>query len=276
MDADELDIAYKKCQKMTEEYYAVSAAQAYIEPQIATKSGEDISFRYLMGTEQARDWYSGHTLEQLDFEAKSESGETLKIVREGDVVLDCGAHTGFYATYFAKTVGPAGFVFAFDPYPQNVDLIEYNALLNGLTNVMAVQKAIGSQPRALFLSQDCQNATQGSEQRLIRTFETTIDSYLRFSPTFLKIDIEGYEVEALRGAQAVMKTRPRFHLEVHGPLLHLFGHNVEDVVAQLPSVEDYDYYLKTVSPDGPVSKIRKISSLQLDDGLFSTLLGVPK
>lgn len=276
MDADEIVVAYRKCQRMTEDYYAVAAAQAYIEPEIAAKSGEDISFRYLMGTAQARDWYSGHALDQLDFEVKGEAGETVKALREGDVVLDCGAHTGFYTTYFAKTVGPSGFVFAFDPYPQNTDLIEYNALLNGLTNVMAIQKAIGSKPGALFLSQDSQSATQVSEQRLVRTFETTIDSYLRFSPTFLKIDIEGYEVEALRGAQAVMKTKPRFHLEIHGPLLHIFGHTVKDVVALLPSVEDYDYYLKTVSLDGRTSKFRKISSLQIEDELFSTLLGLPK
>jgi FkbM family methyltransferase len=276
MDADDLVVAYKKCQTLTEKYYAVSMEQAYIEPEVAAKSGNVASFQYLMGTIQARHWYGGQALGNLDFEAETETGESLRILKEGDVVLDCGAHTGFYTTYFAKAVGPAGFVFAFDPYPQNVDLIEYNAILNGLSNVMAVQKAVGSRTRALFLSQDCQNATQYSEEHLVRTFETTIDSYLRFAPTFLKIDIEGFEVEALRGAQAVLKTRPRFHLEVHGPLLHLFGHTVEDVVALLPPIDDYDYYLKTVVPDGPTSTIRKISELRLDGGMFSTLLGFPK
>ena len=48
----------------------------------------------------------------------------LSLVRPGDVVVDAGAHIGFFALQLAQAVGPTGFVHAFEPLARNADLLE--------------------------------------------------------------------------------------------------------------------------------------------------------
>ena len=53
-----------------------------------------------------------------------------KEVKMGNVVLDIGAHIGYYALMFAKLVGPHGKVFAFEPEPGNFAILEKNVRVN--------------------------------------------------------------------------------------------------------------------------------------------------
>jgi FkbM family methyltransferase len=269
--------AYRKCQSLTKDYYNLSGEQQYIEPFIVEKNGAKTSFKYMIGTKQSRQWYEGQNIDTLDVSCLSDAGIELSTVVSGDVVLDCGAHTGFLSTYFAKIVGPNGHVIAFDPFPQNTDLIEHNAILNGLENISVVQKAVGARIKSLVLSQDKQNAIEQEAGNLVKTYETTIDAYVNFKPTSLKLDVEGYEVEALIGAQKVLKTKPRLNIEIHGPLLHLFGHSVRDVLDLLPGLDQYDYYIcETIPVTGVRLGFRKLTTMALNDAYFMTMLGFPK
>lgn len=268
---------YKNCQAASLSRYSLCGKQNYVEPFIIEKQGRGVTFDYLIGTEEARLWYVDHTIEDIGDSCVSENGERLRTVREGDVVLDCGAHTGFLTTYFATIAGPAGHVVAFDPFPQNADLIEHNAMLNGLTNVTVVRKAVGSENKFLTLSQSNQNASVSTADDSILTFETTIDSWAFLNPSVLKLDVEGYEVEALKGAQKVLATRPILNLEVHGPLLHVFGHSANDVLNLIPGLDAYDYYIKETVPGvGSRGDFRKLQEFALDGSCFTAMLGFPK
>src|SRR5207244_3754027 len=59
-------------------------------------------------------------------------------VRRGSVVLDIGAHIGYYTLLMARLVGPQGRVFAFEPNPANYDLLRRNIQINSYRNVTAV------------------------------------------------------------------------------------------------------------------------------------------
>jgi FkbM family methyltransferase len=277
MNVEDLVSGYKQCQDLTRGFYNLSGPQNYIEPIVLDKNSKWGPFKYIAGTEQSRNWYGYQDPNELDIEVTTEEGEHLQMVRPGDVVFDCGSHTGFMTVCFALAAGPSGHVIAFDPYPQNVDLVEANAILNGLNNVTTVQKAIGSQHRFLALSQDHQSAIK-SISNLIKTFETSIDSYKKFKPDFIKLDVEGFEVEALKGAQEVLKQRPRFNIEIHGPMLHHFNHNVKNVIDLLPSEAEYDLYIKEHATGvGPLGGFRRINSLDVvKDEHFTTVLGIPK
>lgn len=66
----------------------------------------------------------------------------LSHVMPGDVVLDIGAHIGYYTVLAARSVGNEGRVIAFEPDPQNYSLLVKNVAKNGYRNVTAVQKAV--------------------------------------------------------------------------------------------------------------------------------------
>ena len=64
-----------------------------------------------------------------------------KNLEKGEVVLDIGAHIGYYTLIAAKIVGNEGKVFAFEPAPDNYALLEKNVNANGYKNVILEQKA---------------------------------------------------------------------------------------------------------------------------------------
>ncbi len=64
----------------------------------------------------------------------------VSLLHEGDVVVDIGAHIGYYTLLAARTVGKDGKVFAFEPDPDNYALLVKNVEMNGYNNVTAVQK----------------------------------------------------------------------------------------------------------------------------------------
>ena len=56
-------------------------------------------------------------------------------IKKGDVVIDIGAHIGYYTVLFAKLVGPKGRVFAFEASPTNFEILKKNVNVNGYQNV---------------------------------------------------------------------------------------------------------------------------------------------
>jgi tRNA G37 N-methylase Trm5 len=65
-----------------------------------------------------------------------------RILRAGDVVVDIGAHVGYFTLIAARSVGPEGRVYAFEPDPENYALLVRNIELNGYQNIMPIQKAV--------------------------------------------------------------------------------------------------------------------------------------
>src|SRR5436305_3159878 len=64
----------------------------------------------------------------------------------GGVLYDVGANVGFFSLLAARIAGPAGFVYAFEPAPENVRAIEANTALNGFENITVIPKAVAARP----------------------------------------------------------------------------------------------------------------------------------
>ena len=60
----------------------------------------------------------------------------MKLIEEGDVVVDVGANIGYFTCLFGKRVGSSGMVHAFEPDRDNANVLEGNVRLNGLSNVL--------------------------------------------------------------------------------------------------------------------------------------------
>jgi FkbM family methyltransferase len=138
-------------------------------------------------------------------------------VRPGENVLDVGSHVGLYALYFARWTR-TGQVHAFEPNPVTRSALVEHVRLNGFAGRivirdMAVSDALGEKD-FFALPFDGMSRLGGENPELagkttrIRVRTTTIDDYCeteRFVPSWLRMDIEGFEVAALRGASRLIE-----------------------------------------------------------------------
>ena len=140
----------------------------------------------------------------LDSETK-ELQLLRNIIKEGDTVIDIGANIGFYTLLFRNIVGKKGRVIAFEPEPKNFSLLRKTIDTNNFENVIAYQMAVGSKNSKvkLLLSEDA-GEHQISDNGHIDVDCIRLDDYIK-SADFIKLDVEGYEIEILKGMQNLLQ-----------------------------------------------------------------------
>ncbi len=173
---------------------------------------------------------------------------------EGDVVFDVGAHCGVSAYHFSKRVGPAGHVYAFEPDPGSFDYLQRNIALHNLTNVTAVPMAVaGRSGRRSFNSDSSQGAAfsdlvfrgGSSPTRVVEALSLAdACTHVGTEPAFVKLDVEGAEIEVIQGAVDFLRTRNiRFALDTshaaRGVLAHLRRETTAVAVEQAFAVAGY-------------------------------------
>ena len=136
-----------------------------------------------------------------------------RVVGPGFTVLDVGANVGAYTLLFATWVGPAGHVIAFEPAPASIAGLRRQLGLNGLTDrVDVVEAAVaGTVGSASFACDGASGAnalgTGARGARTITVATTTIDAFCAergVRPDVIKIDVEGAELDVLRGARRTL------------------------------------------------------------------------
>jgi FkbM family methyltransferase len=138
-------------------------------------------------------------------------------VRPDDVLIDVGAHAGYYVLLFARWA-PRGRVVAFEPNPDTRALLGRNVRLNGLTDRVTIEPHAVSDTAAesdFFMLPGEGRSRLGQPvhddlTRSGRVTTTTLDDYAARTgvvPNWLLIDIEGYEIAALRGAHRLIAAR---------------------------------------------------------------------
>ncbi len=143
-------------------------------------------------------------------------------VKPGDIVFDIGANVGFFTLLASKLAGPNGHVYAFEPLPRNLSYIEQHIRLNDLANVTVKPIAIAATSGTARFG-DGENDSQtrlsekGEHQVTTASLDDLIASGVAPLPAFIKMDIEGAESDALRGALALLgSTGLTIVLSTHG------------------------------------------------------------
>jgi len=137
------------------------------------------------------------------------------ILSAGDVVVDAGANIGVYSQFLSRCVGATGVVHSFEPSPENFKRLE--SATRKLGNVRLRQAAVGesSGTSKLYLSDKLNvdhraYASEGDSRRAVPIDIIALDDY--FNPgqriDLIKMDIQGYELHALRGANRVLADNP--------------------------------------------------------------------
>ena len=137
----------------------------------------------------------------------------------GDVAVDVGANIGIYTQLLSRWVGPTGLVHSFEPSPKNFGRLQ--SATRKLANVRLSQSAVGESSRrtTLYVS-DKLNVDhraylpEGDSRHTVPIEMIALDDY--FKPgervDLIKMDIQGYELHALRGANRVLADNPGIKL----------------------------------------------------------------
>jgi FkbM family methyltransferase len=128
-----------------------------------------------------------------------------RLLVPGGVFWDIGAHIGFFSSLASRTVGPFGRVIAVEPYGDNVSRLEKVLALNHLSNIDVLPLAILESPGdAIFQSavaSSMGSVVKGPARDAIRVPAQSLDRLMQHfpAPDVVKIDVEGAELEVLRG-----------------------------------------------------------------------------
>lgn len=164
------------------------------------------------------------------------------IVREGSVCLDIGANIGIYSSVMSRIVGDAGAVHAFEPVRHIRRKLASNVAINGGRNVVINDFALGAEPGELEMFQVKEGqyragtstflnnnnvqdmGVEAFDRELVKI--VTLDSYAADMPKidFIKLDVEGFELNVLRGGRETLaRCKPAILFEHDQPRLAGLG-----------------------------------------------------
>lgn len=149
------------------------------------------------------------------------------------VVYDVGAYIGLHTLFFSRRVGKAGTVVAFEPNPANYTELCANLSLNECSNVRTYNVGVGDESGTLAMhahpylpargsvaAATIARQSEGGDDRVFDIEIVTLDEHCEGEdlppPDLVKIDVEGYELQVLRGMRGLIaRAAPRLFIEMH-------------------------------------------------------------
>lgn len=171
-------------------------------------------------------------------------------LQPGCVAYDVGAHMGLYTLLASRQVGPRGKVFAFEPSPANLRLLNRHVEMNRCTNTRIFGCALADAAgyRSFDVSQSYCGRLSDTGGTKVRV--GTLDDLLaegRLEPAHVvKIDVEGSELAVLRGGENFFRSHgPTIFLATHGPQVHF---------ECLELLQTWKYDIAALNPQEPVER----------------------
>lgn len=215
---------------------------------------------------------------------RNELAMVLDQIREGDRVVDMGAHIGTFTVPIARRVGPRGRVLAVEASSATFRLLVRNLGAQGLCDRVQCQRAVlGSDAvPALMRAEVTGNTGAGhflpdpsGESRCIDV--RRLISRCGFArPDFIKIDVEGMEPFILRSLVPLLQTsRPKLYLEVAEEQLARFG-ATRDEIEELLRGLGYRFFRNQGPRNSTQDAYHQVELERLaDGGSFFDLLALP-
>ena len=167
----------------------------------------------------------------------------------GDIVFDIGAYVGDTALWFSKAVGPQGKVYAFEPEPSNFEKLKANLERNKVTNVIPLHLALSENEGEMQIASggggSAITETAGDTSVKVTTIDRFVEANKLPRVDFIKMDVEGYELNVLIGAsETIQKFKPKLAICAY--------HKGDDLIT-LPQfirslVPSYNFYLRHCTP----------------------------
>ncbi|MCX7147413.1 MAG: FkbM family methyltransferase [Sulfuritalea sp.] len=165
-------------------------------------------------------------------------------VKAGSTVVDVGANFGWHAIHLAKRVGDSGKVLAFEPIPATYAELTENVALNSCKNLKAFSFALGNETSTISMYLPRTDLGAGAASQFLDTGDRVEVSMFRLDDVleregvehvdFIKADIEGGELNFLRGAERLIaRCHPIIFVEIVDIHCHRFGSTPQDLIQML-------------------------------------------
>jgi FkbM family methyltransferase len=210
----------------------------------------DAVVRILRGPLRGKRWIVGSAIHRcwLGFYEYEKQKLISREVRPGSVFWDVGANVGFYSLLASKLVG-SGKVFAFEPVPRNLAYLREHLALNRVANVQVLSIAVSDKNGSSHFKTEETGfmghlSGEGGITVPTATLDSLVDDGAVIPPDYVKMDIEGAELMALRGAnRTFQRFRPVLFLATHGReveaecrrLLESWGYQCRNIAAKSTS-----------------------------------------
>lgn len=191
-----------------------------------------------------RDFYESYQYFSESNRGRNELRFFVNQLRPGDVIYDVGAFRGAYGAAAKATLGESVSVHLFEPVKRNVEAIEAISRLNQFQQFKIVPQALGGSTTIKGrLDQESGMLREGvasNGQLPVEMPATSMDAYVKetgISPSIIKFDVEGFELEVLSGARfSLAQHKPRIWLELHPAFLASAARSWEEAIATLKSL----------------------------------------
>ena len=158
-----------------------------------------------------------------------------KFINKDDIVIDIGANIGYYALLEAR-MASQGKVYALEPDPKNNKLLNSNVDLNNYENIKIFPYAVGNKNGkekiyignksnwSSFTKNPNYKITNEAEVPIIK-LDSFIDKYLKKNPKFIRMDVEGYELNILKSMSELLESNSplKLQIEIHPSWLNLIS-----------------------------------------------------
>ncbi len=176
----------------------------------------------------------------------------FKFVQPGMTAIDIGANIGATTLNLAKKVGSHGKVFSFEPSPYNFSQASINISLNNFSNIVLINQGLGNKKTTAnlynvntnnrgmqrLLKDSAENNLYDKTEVEIDTLDTSMQKYNVTNPSIIKIDVEGYELNVLKGGiETIKKYKPALFIELDDNNLKEQGSNAGDLIQFLLALE---------------------------------------
>ncbi len=147
----------------------------------------------------------------LEREEQTDLELLTKLLEPGQTFIDCGANVGIWSLVAASVVQPSGKIYAFEPNPSTFKKLSDNvSLAKYKKNINLISSAVGNEQKSMSFHCDAahniSHITNSPDLNSIRVSVVTIDSVLETNIVHgIKIDVEGFELECLQGAESTLK-----------------------------------------------------------------------
>lgn len=142
-----------------------------------------------------------------------------QLMEPGDTMWDVGAHHGYVTLCAAARVGPVAQVHAFEPSAENRAILERHMRWNGVRNVTVHACALSDHDGTANFGGAHSSKTRalgaGTEQVSVRRGDSLVQERRAAAPTFVKLDVEGAEGDAVAGLVSVLPGHARLMIGMH-------------------------------------------------------------